>query len=54
MESLEPRAVFEGLRAGKLRILDLRTKAERMGHLLHHQGVDVDEEMLRASHARDR
>ena len=24
----------------------LRAKAERMGHMLHHQGVDVDEEML--------
>src|SRR3954464_1346213 len=25
----------------------LRTKAERMGHTLHHQGLNVDEEMLR-------
>jgi len=24
----------------------LRAKAERMGHMLHHQGVDLDEEML--------
>ncbi len=29
----------------------LRTKAERMGHTLHHQGLDVDAEMLRATHA---
>ncbi|HUA12319.1 MAG TPA: bifunctional 3,4-dihydroxy-2-butanone-4-phosphate synthase/GTP cyclohydrolase II [Solirubrobacteraceae bacterium] len=26
----------------------LRTKAERMGHTLHHQGLDVDAELLRA------
>src|SRR4051812_48919530 len=32
----------------------MRAKAERMGHMLHHQGVDVDEEMLRAEHERDR
>jgi 3,4-dihydroxy 2-butanone 4-phosphate synthase/GTP cyclohydrolase II len=25
----------------------LRAKAERMGHILHHQGLNVDEEMLR-------
>ena len=25
----------------------LRTKAERMGHTLHHQGLNVDAEMLR-------
>jgi 3,4-dihydroxy 2-butanone 4-phosphate synthase/GTP cyclohydrolase II len=31
----------------------LRAKAERMGHILHHQGVDVDEEMLHEEHARD-
>jgi 3,4-dihydroxy 2-butanone 4-phosphate synthase/GTP cyclohydrolase II len=31
----------------------MRAKAERMGHMLHHQGVDVDEEMLRAEHERD-
>jgi 3,4-dihydroxy 2-butanone 4-phosphate synthase/GTP cyclohydrolase II len=31
----------------------LRAKAERMGHILHHQGVDVDEEMLHAEHERD-
>jgi 3,4-dihydroxy 2-butanone 4-phosphate synthase / GTP cyclohydrolase II len=24
----------------------LRTKAERMGHTLHHQGLALDEEML--------
>ena len=32
----------------------MRAKAERMGHMLHHQGVDVDEEMLHAEHERDR
>jgi 3,4-dihydroxy 2-butanone 4-phosphate synthase/GTP cyclohydrolase II len=32
----------------------MRAKAERMGHILHHQGVDLDEEMLRAEHDRDR
>jgi 3,4-dihydroxy 2-butanone 4-phosphate synthase/GTP cyclohydrolase II len=32
----------------------MRAKAERMGHMLHHQGVDVDEEMLRSEHERDR
>ncbi len=32
----------------------MRAKAERMGHILHHQGVDVDEEMLHAEHQRDR
>jgi len=32
----------------------LRAKAERMGHTLHHQGVDVDEEMLHAEHRRER
>jgi len=32
----------------------LRAKAERMGHTLHHQGIDVDEEMLHAEHRRDR
>jgi 3,4-dihydroxy 2-butanone 4-phosphate synthase/GTP cyclohydrolase II len=26
----------------------MRTKAERMGHILHHQGLNLDEEMLRA------
>jgi len=31
----------------------MRAKAERMGHMLHHQGVDLDEEMLRAEHKRD-
>ena len=25
----------------------LRAKAERMGHMLHHQGLNVDEDMLR-------
>src|ERR1700733_8976330 len=31
----------------------LRTKAERMGHTLHHQGLPLDEEMLREEHLRD-
>jgi 3,4-dihydroxy 2-butanone 4-phosphate synthase/GTP cyclohydrolase II len=31
----------------------LRTKAERMGHLLHHQGLGLDEEMLHAEHLAD-
>ncbi|CAB4926065.1 unannotated protein [freshwater metagenome] len=32
----------------------LRTKAERMGHLLHHQGMNFDEEMLQAERVLDR
>src|SRR5258705_4953497 len=32
----------------------LRTKAERMGHTLHHQGLALDEEMIREEHRRDR
>jgi 3,4-dihydroxy 2-butanone 4-phosphate synthase / GTP cyclohydrolase II len=32
----------------------LRTKAERMGHTLHHQGMALDEEMLHAEHLEDR
>ena len=32
----------------------LRTKAERMGHMLHHQGLNLDEDMLHAERARDR
>jgi 3,4-dihydroxy 2-butanone 4-phosphate synthase / GTP cyclohydrolase II len=31
----------------------LRTKAERMGHTLHHQGLHLDEEMLHAEHLED-
>jgi 3,4-dihydroxy 2-butanone 4-phosphate synthase / GTP cyclohydrolase II len=31
----------------------LRAKAERMGHILHHQGVDVDEDMLHSERERD-
>jgi 3,4-dihydroxy 2-butanone 4-phosphate synthase/GTP cyclohydrolase II len=31
----------------------LRTKAERMGHLLHHQGLSLDEQMLHAEHLAD-
>jgi 3,4-dihydroxy 2-butanone 4-phosphate synthase / GTP cyclohydrolase II len=32
----------------------LRAKRDRMGHTLHHQGLDVDKEMLRDEHERDR
>jgi len=31
----------------------LRTKAQRMGHTLHHQGLNLDEELLRSERARD-
>ena len=27
----------------------LRTKAQRMGHTLHHQGLDLDGDLLRGS-----
>jgi 3,4-dihydroxy 2-butanone 4-phosphate synthase/GTP cyclohydrolase II len=32
----------------------LRTKRDRMGHTLHHQGLALDEEMLHAEHELDR
>jgi 3,4-dihydroxy 2-butanone 4-phosphate synthase/GTP cyclohydrolase II len=32
----------------------LRTKKERMGHLLHHQGLALDEEMLHEERVQDR
>jgi 3,4-dihydroxy 2-butanone 4-phosphate synthase/GTP cyclohydrolase II len=32
----------------------LRTKAERMGHTLHHQGLPLDEELLHAEQVEDR
>jgi 3,4-dihydroxy 2-butanone 4-phosphate synthase/GTP cyclohydrolase II len=32
----------------------LRAKKERLGHLLHHQGLALDEEMLHAEHEHDR
>jgi 3,4-dihydroxy 2-butanone 4-phosphate synthase/GTP cyclohydrolase II len=32
----------------------LRTKAERMGHTLHHQGLNLDEELLHTERERDR
>ncbi|TMK23557.1 MAG: hypothetical protein E6G62_11960, partial [Actinobacteria bacterium] len=32
----------------------LRTKAHRMGHMLHHQGLNLDEELLHAERSRDR
>src|SRR6201747_2771950 len=32
----------------------LRTKAQRMGHMLHHQGLNLDEELLHAERSRDR
>jgi 3,4-dihydroxy 2-butanone 4-phosphate synthase/GTP cyclohydrolase II len=31
----------------------LRTKAERMGHTLHHQGLNLDAQMLHAEHLED-
>jgi 3,4-dihydroxy 2-butanone 4-phosphate synthase/GTP cyclohydrolase II len=32
----------------------LRTKAQRMGHILHHQGLNLDEELLHSERERDR
>jgi 3,4-dihydroxy 2-butanone 4-phosphate synthase/GTP cyclohydrolase II len=32
----------------------LRTKAQRMGHTLHHQGLNLDEELLYEERTRDR
>ena len=32
----------------------LRTKKERMGHLLHHQGLALDEEMIHEEQVGDR
>jgi len=32
----------------------LRAKAQRLGHLLHHQGLALDEEMIREERAHDR
>jgi 3,4-dihydroxy 2-butanone 4-phosphate synthase / GTP cyclohydrolase II len=32
----------------------LRTKAQRMGHTLHHQGLDLDAELLHSEQKRDR
>jgi 3,4-dihydroxy 2-butanone 4-phosphate synthase/GTP cyclohydrolase II len=32
----------------------LRTKARRMGHTLHHQGLNLDEELLHAERESDR
>jgi 3,4-dihydroxy 2-butanone 4-phosphate synthase/GTP cyclohydrolase II len=31
----------------------LRAKAERMGHMLHHQGLNLDEELIHEEHERD-
>ena len=31
----------------------LQTKRDRMGHILHHQGLALDEEMIRDEQARD-
>src|ERR671932_384230 len=31
----------------------LRTKRERLGHILHHQGLPLDEELLHEEHRRD-
>jgi 3,4-dihydroxy 2-butanone 4-phosphate synthase/GTP cyclohydrolase II len=32
----------------------MRTKKERMGHILHHQGLNLDQEMLHAEREQDR
>ena len=32
----------------------LRTKRDRMGHLLHHQGLALDEEMIHTEQVQDR
>jgi 3,4-dihydroxy 2-butanone 4-phosphate synthase/GTP cyclohydrolase II len=32
----------------------LRTKRDRMGHILHHQGLALDEQMLHEEHVKDR
>jgi 3,4-dihydroxy 2-butanone 4-phosphate synthase/GTP cyclohydrolase II len=32
----------------------LRAKAQRMGHILHHQGLALDEEMIAEEHRHDR
>ncbi|MGI8946316.1 MAG: bifunctional 3,4-dihydroxy-2-butanone-4-phosphate synthase/GTP cyclohydrolase II, partial [Thermoleophilaceae bacterium] len=32
----------------------LRTKAQRLGHLLHHQGLALDEQMLHEQRRKDR
>ncbi|MBJ7348440.1 MAG: hypothetical protein JHC87_07705, partial [Thermoleophilaceae bacterium] len=32
----------------------LRTKRDRMGHMLHHQGLALDEEMIQQEQERDR
>jgi 3,4-dihydroxy 2-butanone 4-phosphate synthase / GTP cyclohydrolase II len=32
----------------------LRAKGERLGHMLHHQGLPLDEELLHAEHEQDR
>jgi 3,4-dihydroxy 2-butanone 4-phosphate synthase / GTP cyclohydrolase II len=32
----------------------MRTKAQRMGHILHHQGLNLDEELLRSEREHDR
>jgi hypothetical protein len=29
----------------------MRTKAQRMGHILHHQGLNVDDELLHSERA---
>jgi 3,4-dihydroxy 2-butanone 4-phosphate synthase/GTP cyclohydrolase II len=32
----------------------LRTKKEKLGHLLHHQGLALDEEMIHEERVQDR
>ena len=31
----------------------LRAKRDKMGHILHHQGLPLDEELIHAEHQRD-
>ena len=31
----------------------MRTKAQRMGHTLHHQGLNLDDELLRSEREQD-
>ena len=32
----------------------LRAKRDKMGHLLHHQGLGLDEQMIHEEHVKDR
>ena len=37
-----------------LHVTYLRTKRDRMGHILHHQGLALDEEMIHGEQMHDR